>query len=96
MQYIKEIEMEKFRDDFEIGLDETKSNNYLDEDDYEDEFSHNEIHKAQYQLKKDIESHLSNHGVGGYKVYCDWCVHVIKQSLYDDAINRFWSFGQTK
>lgn len=84
MHYIAELEMERFEEDFKIGLSQEKSNNYLDVHDYEDEFSHNEVSEAQHQLKKEIEAFLEKRNITNYKVYYDWCVHVIDKSLYEN------------
>lgn len=87
MHYIAELEMERFEEEFHKGLSHKKSNNYLDVHDYEDEFSHNEISNAQSQLKEAIEKFLEEKSNKEYKIYYDWCVHVIERSLYKEIMS---------
>lgn len=88
MYHIIELEMDRFKEDFKSGLMVDESNNYLDVYDYEDEFSHNAISEAQYKLKQSIEEFLISKNINIFKVYYDWCVHVVDKRFYEEVINN--------
>lgn len=87
MEYVLEIVKEKFDDDYKNGLDMDRSNNYLDVFEYEDENSHNQINKAQQELKDYIIRKLEENNDKRFKVYSDWCVHVVEKSFYKNILN---------
>jgi hypothetical protein len=64
--FIKEIES----DNFEIGR-------YLDESNYENEYSHNEIDQAKHILIRKIKEYLHINYPNKYLVSCSWCVFVM-------------------
>ncbi len=54
---------------------------YLEEDDYEDEYSHNEIDTAKIKLSEKIKEYLHNNFPNQYCVFLDWCVRVMSVEL---------------
>lgn len=73
---------------FEIGeeykqfLNDIKDNGfifgaYMDESEYEDEYSHNVIDEAMGELQKKIKEYLHKNRPGEFVVISDWCVHVM-------------------
>src|SRR5699024_9042617 len=50
---------------------------YLDEDEYKDESSHNEIDECQRRLSEKIEEYLRENKPGEYIVSTGWCVFVM-------------------
>lgn len=68
---------------------------YMDEDEYEDEYSHNEIHEAMHILRQKIQNYLRENRPGEFVVYSDFCVHVMtprwarKWNLPKQIIERF-------
>ena len=50
---------------------------YLDEDDYEDEYCHNDINEAQYKLQEKIEDYLKSNRPNEFVVTGGWCVFVM-------------------
>lgn len=50
---------------------------YINESEYEDEYSHNDIEDAQAELVKKIKSYLHEHCPGKYVVSGGWCVFVM-------------------
>lgn len=69
---------------------------YMDEDEYEDEYSHNEIYEYQYKLLNKIKEYLKENKPSQYIVSCSWCVFVMtideakKRNMrnYEDSIVR--------
>lgn len=50
---------------------------YMDETEYEDEYSHNAIDEAMGILQKKIRKYLHENRPGEFVVISDWCVHVL-------------------
>lgn len=50
---------------------------YMDEDEYEDEYSHNEIDEAMGVLKEKIRAYLHEYRPGEFIVSSGWCIHVM-------------------
>ena len=50
---------------------------YMDEDEYEDEYSHNAIDEAMEILQEKIRTYLHENRPGEFVVISDWCVHVL-------------------
>lgn len=50
---------------------------YIDEAEYEDEYSHNKIQEAMGALQNRIKEYLHRNRRGEFIVYSDWCVHVM-------------------
>lgn len=69
-----EYEYSRFLDDMKRG--ETFCR-YLDEDEYEDEYSHNEIDECQRKLAEKIEAYLKENKPGEYLIATGWCVFVM-------------------
>lgn len=63
---------------------------YMDEDEYEDEYSHNEIEKYQEKLIDKIKEYLRENKSNQYIVTSGWCVFVI---TIDEAKKRnMWNY----
>lgn len=63
---------------------------YMDEDEYEDEYSHNEIEKYQEKLIDKIKEYLRENKPNQYIVTSGWCVFVI---TIDEAKKRnMWNY----
>lgn len=52
---------------------------YMDETEYEYEYSHNTIHEAMVILEEKISAYLHENRPKEFVVYSDWCVHVMKK-----------------
>lgn len=50
---------------------------YMDEDEYEDEYSHNVIDEAMGLLQEKIRVYLHENRPGEFVVSSGWCVHVM-------------------
>ena len=50
---------------------------YFDEDEYEDEYSHNEIGKFQAKFIDKVKEYLHEKAPGRYVVTSSWCVFVM-------------------
>lgn len=58
---------------------------YMDETEYDDEYSHNKIQEAMGALQGRIKEYLHKNRPGEFLVYSDWCVHVIKKEKAAEA-----------
>lgn len=58
---------------------------YMDEDEYEDEYSHNEIYEYQEKLVNKIKEYLKKNKPNQYIVSSGWCVFVL---TIDEAKKR--------
>lgn len=54
---------------------------YLREDEYEDEYSHNEIDRGHVLLSERIREYLHNNLPNQYCVFVDWCVRIMSVDL---------------
>lgn len=54
---------------------------YLREDDYDDEYSHNEIDRAHDLLAEKIKKFLHDNYPNQYCLFIDWCVRVMSVEL---------------
>lgn len=52
---------------------------YMDETEYEYEYSHNSIDEAMGILEEKISAYLRENRPKEFVVYSDWCVHVMKK-----------------
>ncbi len=50
---------------------------YMDESEYEEEYSHNAINEAMGKMQKKIRDYLHKNRPGEFIVLSDWCVHVL-------------------
>lgn len=75
MDYEIEIEFEQFVKDLNSGL--LSHELYLREDEWQDEYSGNDIEEAQDVLAKEIRDYLHEHNPNEYCVFIDWCVRVM-------------------
>lgn len=66
-----------------------KSNCFLEEDDYEDDYSNNEIQKLQSEFIDEAVKYLKKHYKGQYVITKDWCVRVMTLEMYEDKKPRF-------
>lgn len=63
---------------------------YFDEDDYEDEYSHNEIDEFQEKFIEKVEGYLHEKAPNKYVVTSGWCVFVM---TIDEAKKRnIWHY----
>ena len=69
-----EYEYNLFLDDMKRGKTFCR---YLDEYEYEDEYSHNEIDECQRRFSEKIEEYLRENKPGEYIVSTGWCVFVM-------------------
>lgn len=69
-----QCEFERFLSD--INKDDFCMAKYLDTWDYEDEYSHNEIHDAQYELFYKIKNWLKDNRPNRYIIFCNESVMV--------------------
>lgn len=67
-------EFEQFKYDINESLEFGR---YFDEYDYEDEYSHNEIHEAQAILIQRIKEYLHNNMPNKYVVNSTYCIFVM-------------------
>ena len=67
-------EFERFKYDINESL---VFGRYFDEYNYEDEYSHNEIHKAQATLIHQIKEYLHNNIPNKYVVNSNFCIFVM-------------------
>lgn len=75
MYEIIECEYNQFLED--ISSDLMTVGRYIDEDTYEDEYSHNDINAAQELLIEKITDYLLKNFPGKYIVSSGWCVFVM-------------------
>lgn len=57
---------------------------YMDETEYEDEYSHNSIGRAMEVLENKITEYLHENRPGGFIVYSDWSIHVMKKDKAEE------------
>lgn len=75
MEYEIEEEFEQFIQDLNSGL--LSHELYLRDDEYQDEYSGNDVEEAQGILVKKIRDYLHEHNPNEYCVFVDWCVRVM-------------------
>jgi len=69
-----------------------KSNNFIDQCEYEDEYSHNEIDEIQNEFMEEADRYLNQNYKGQYKMFSDWCVHIVTKEYYKDMLKRVKSY----
>lgn len=85
-----ETEMQlEVEEEYRLFLEDIKDDGfifgvYMDETEYEDEYSHNSIGKAMELLEKKIKEHLRENKPGEFIVYSDWSVHVMKKEKAEE------------
>lgn len=79
MDYEVEDQYNIFIKDIATGL--LSHELYLREDEYEDEYSHNEINRGYLLLSGRIREYLHNNLPNQYCVFVDWCVRVMSVDL---------------
>lgn len=57
---------------------------YMDEAEYEDEYSHKSIGRAMEVLENKITEYLHENRPGGFIVYSDWSIHVVKKDKAEE------------
>ena len=65
-------------------MSDSKCNNFVANDDWEDEFSHNDIDEMQEEFIKQAQAYLIDKCKGKYIIYSDWCVHICSVALFND------------
>lgn len=72
---------EELNYEYELFLEDMKQGKtfcrYLSEDEYEDEYSHNEIGECQKEFIEKASEHLRQYSPGKYIVTSGWCVFVM-------------------
>lgn len=72
---------QELENEYNYFLDDMKHNEtfcrYIDEDDYEDKYSHNEIDECQNKFIKKVKEWLHENKPGQYIVTSGWCVFVM-------------------
>ena len=58
---------------------------YMDETEYDDEYSHNKIQEAMKALQDRIKEYLHKNMPGEFIVYSDWSVHVMKKEKAEEV-----------
>jgi hypothetical protein len=80
---------QELEDEFGLFLDDMKRNEtlcrYIDEDEYEDDYSHNEIGECQDRFIHRVKKWLHENKPGQYIVTSGWCVFVM---TIDEARKR--------
>lgn len=61
---------------------------YMDEDEYEDEYSHNAIYEAIDVLEEKIQEYLHENRPGEFVLVSGWCIRVM---TIENARSRKWS-----
>lgn len=74
---IVEEEYERFLLEMQESKGTMGCGSYIDESDYEDEYSHNDIEEAQTMFIKKVEEYLHENYPCQYIVSCGWCVFVM-------------------
>lgn len=64
---------------------------FMDEMDYEDEYSKNDICKSRIELQKKIKEYLHENRPGEFLVFSDFCIHVMTPEWA-----RKWNMPKTK
>lgn len=65
-----------------------KCNNFIDQTEYEDEYSHNEIDEIQEDFIKEAKNYLDKNYKGQYVIFSDWCVHIVTKEYYEKNLER--------
>ena len=72
---------QELEDEYELFLDDMKREEtfcrYIDESEYEDEYSHNDIDEAQDKFIEKVREYLHENYPGKYVVSGGWCVFVM-------------------
>lgn len=86
---IEEI-MEELKEMVEDNkLSDIKCNNFIADDDWEDELSHNEIGEMQELFMKQAKDYLIEKCPGKYIIYCDWCVHICSIEFFNKSLKGY-------
>jgi len=89
MRFEVEPELEDLIDRLENNKMETdKCNNFIDQTEYEDEYSHNEIGEIQEDFIKEAKLYLDKNYKGQYVIFSDWCVHIVTEAYYKKNLER--------
>lgn len=64
---------------------------FMDEEDYEDEYSKNDICKSRIELQEKIKEYLRENRPGEFLVFSDFCVHVMTPGWA-----RKWNMPETR
>lgn len=88
-----EMQLE-IEDEYQQFLEDIKGSGfifgtYMDETEYEDDYSHNSIGNAMGILEKRIREYLHKNRPDEFVVYSDWSVHVIKKRK-----QKKWELGK--
>lgn len=73
-------------------LNKDKCNNFISDSDWEDDFSHNQIHEIQKEFMAEAKEYLSLKVKGEFMMYCDWCVHICSMEFFKKSLEGYLSF----
>ena len=81
-------EFNRFKEMVDHGLlSDSKGNNFLSEDSFDEDFSMKEIKDSQAKLKKMINVYLKETNNEEYIVTSDWCIHVCNKIWLENLRN---------
>lgn len=70
-------------------LFKNKANNFIEDYEFEDDYSHNEIEKLQKEFIKEAKEYLIKNNKGEYIIYRDWCVHVCSIEFFNEKLKGY-------
>ena len=89
MRFEIEPEIEDLIDMLKNNKMETdKANNFIDQSDWEDEYSHNEIDEIQDEFMEEADRVLNENYKGQYVMFSDWCVHIVTKAFYKERVKH--------
>lgn len=86
---IVEKELERFMEMLENdGFEDSKSNNFLDEDYFEDYVSKDDIYKQQKIFLEKAKKVLHEKYKDKYVIYFDFCIHIVNKEWFEQRRKR--------
>ena len=92
MRYEVKYELENLKRKLESQeMHSDKSNNFMDEDEYEDDYSGNEISDMQSEFLDVAKEYLEANYSGQYFIQqSTWCVHIVTSLFYKERKLKHW------
>ena len=82
--------LEKFKQKVDNGeLFQDKSNNFIEDYEFEDDYSYNSIEKIQQEFIKAAKEYLIKNQPGEYIIYRDWCVHICSVKFFNEKLKDY-------
>jgi len=76
-EYIIEEQMETLINKLKNNqMSNEESNNFVNDYELEDEFSHDTIREIQYNFTEQAKEYLKENHPSKYVIFQDWCVHI--------------------